>query len=407
MMRPVRWRIGVLFITGLLALLTVPLALYYALRGADELTGLPQPRQLAAIVEAAEQTAPIDRATVFRALQSAQLSARVAAEAPVQTDLEPLWLKGTDVTPFYQDYLGDRDFAAYAVPRRLFPNGPVNPLRAAEFRVALTTGETLLVASESLALFTPRGVPIGFPTAFVGVLIAFTTLLLLNREFRSVLRLAKAVEAVDPSDPSAQLPAIRARTTEVRTLIEVFTKQQAQVSTLLTTRAALIGGIQHDVRTFATRLRLRIEKLADHSDRAQAETDIADLIALMDGALVATRAEANALDLELIDFAALLEAEHHDQTATGAPVDLVITPDARNVQLLADRVALRRILVNLIENALRYGNSAYLRLAPTHSAQITRMIAAQNQWGRNKAASIWPVSDRMRCPPITASSVKR
>ncbi len=361
--RPViRWRIGVIFVIGLLAVLSIPVALFYGIRGTDEMTGLPQPRQLAAIVRLAEVASPEERARAFAALQSAQLSVRVAPEAEVASDLDPLWPKNEARSAAYRAMLGDRAFAAYAIPRALFDSDFAGALRAAEFRVGLTSGGVLIVASESAALFTNRGVPLGFPTAFLGVLIAFAALLLLNREFRPVLRLARAVETLDPADPKAALPEIRAGTAEVRLLIDAFRRQQAQVTTLLKTRAALIGGVQHDVRTFATRLRLRIEKLSDPEDRHQAETDMADLVSLMDGALLATRSEAGALDLELVDFADLVRGEIQDRAETGLDADLVVEPSQMGFDILGDRVALRRVLFNLVENALRYGKSAHVTL---------------------------------------------
>jgi signal transduction histidine kinase len=358
----IRWRIGVIFGVGLLAVLSIPVALYYGLRGSNEITGLPQPRQLAAIVRLAEVASPEERARAFEALQSAQLSIRVAPEAEVVSDLDLLWPSDEERTAAYEALLGDRAFAAYSIPRSLFPVAPVQPLRAAEFRVGLARGGVLIVASEGVAMFSDRGVPLGFPTAFLGVLIAFVALLLLNREFRPVQRLARAVEAIDPGDTNAALPEIRAGTAEVRRLIDVFRRQQAQVTALLKTRSALIGGIQHDVRTFATRLRLRIEKLPDPDDRHQAETDIADLVSLMDSALLATRSEAGSLDLELIDFAELVRNEVEDRRTSGLDVDLTVETIPTGLDVVGDRVALRRVLFNLVENALRYGTSAHVSL---------------------------------------------
>lgn len=358
----IRWRIGIIFVVGFFAVLSIPIALFYALRDADEMTGLPQPSQLAAIVRLAEAASPQERIRGFEALQSAQLSVRIAPDAEIASDLDLLWPEGEGRLAAYKAMLGDREFAAYAVPRGLFSSGIAKPLRAAEFRVGLSGGGVLIIASESVALFSNTGVPVGFPTAFLGVLIAFVALLLLNREFRPVLRLARVVETIDPADPHATLPKIRAGTAEVRLLIDVFRRQQAQVTSLLKARSALIGGIQHDVRTFATRLRLRIEKLSDPEDRRQAESDIADLISLMDGALLATRGEVGNLDLELIDLAELVRDELEYRRESGLQVDLFVEPSQAGFDILGDRLALRRILFNLLDNALRYGTWAHVAL---------------------------------------------
>ena len=365
MTRPpmIRWRFGLILVIGLLAMLSIPVALFYATRGFDRMTALPQPEQLTAIVNLVEGTSSSERDRLFEALRSAQLSLRVAAEARVKTDLDPLWPNDERRVARYRAALEERPFAAYAVPRSLFEQSTMSPLKAVEFRVALSGGGVLILASESSALYTERGLPIGFPTAFLGVLVAFVALILLNREFRPVLRLAKAIEVLDPSDPEARLPKIRAGTAEVRLLIEAFNRQQERVATLLRARSALVGGIQHDVRTFATRLRLRIEKLPDVDDRRQAEADVSDLITLMDSALLATRSEVGKLDLELLDLRELLEAEVRDRKAAGADIDLTMFPAARDAQILGDRLALRRIVSNVVENALRYGKAAQLALA--------------------------------------------
>jgi signal transduction histidine kinase len=358
----IRWRYGLILVIGLLAMLSIPLALFYALRGADRVTAIPQPAQLAAIVNMVEGTSRPEQDRLFEALRSAHLSLRVAMEAPVETNLAPLWPNDERRIARYRAALQERPFAAYAVPRKIFEWSIFSPLSAAEFRVALRSGGVLIVASESTAMFTDGGLPIGFPAALVGVVVAFVALVLLNREFRPVLRLATAVEVLDPSDPEASLPKIRAGTAEVRLLIEAFDRQQERVATLLRARSALVGGIQHDVRTFATRLRLQLEKLPDPDDRRQAEADVSDLVTLMDSALLATRSEVGKLDLELIDFGDLLEAEVHDRRAAGADVDLTVHAVAEDTRILGDRLALRRIVSNVVENALRYGKAAHLAL---------------------------------------------
>lgn len=391
----IRWRIGLILFIGFIAMLSIPIALFYMLRGADQITGLPQPQQLAAMAHLLEHTPPADRDKVIAAFRSAQMSLRVAGEARVEADLEPLWPADPGEIARYRAALQARDFAAYAVPRKLFRNGFMSPLRAAEFRIALRDGGVLIVASESVAIFTEGGVPIGVPPAFFGVLVAFVALILLNREFRPVRRLAKAVEALDPSDPEARLPNIRAGTEEVRQLIRAFGRQQDRVATLLQARSALVGGIQHDVRTFATRLRLHIENLANGRDRRQAEADIDDLVSLMDSALLATRSEVGKLDLELIDIVEVLDAEIRDRRAAGGLADLTLDASAAGAQILGDRLALRRIVSNLVENAIRYGHAAHLRL----ETQNTELVLCIDDEGagfppESRAVLVEPFSRR-------------
>lgn len=356
------WRIALIVATGFSAMVSIPIALFFLLLGAERVAGLPEPAQLAAMAHLMERVPADERETLMAALHSKHLSVRVIDSAGVTADLAPLWPDDPAWLARYRTALGDRPIAAYEVPRKLFPDSLYNLLTAAEFRVGLRDGGILVVTSESAAWFTAFGLPIGFPFAVFGALVGLVALVLLNREFRSVLRLARAVEELDPSDPEARLPAIRSGTAEVRRLIEAFARQQQRVADLLTARAALVGGIQHDVRTFATRLRLRFEGLPDPQDRARAEAEIADLVTLMEGALLATRTQAGRLDLELIDIADLLETEVRDRAAEGREISITVQPAAQGAEILADRLALRRIAANLIDNALRYGKAAHLIL---------------------------------------------
>jgi signal transduction histidine kinase len=358
----VSWRVGLIVLIGLIALQLVLMAAAYMARGADRALALPQPSQVAAIVDLIEGTPPADRGRVVAALRSAQMSVRVSPEASVVTDLAPLWPTEPHRLDLYALALNEREVAAYAIPRGLFAQGIATPLTAAEFRVQLRDGGVLLLASESTVMLTPRGLPIGFAAGFVGVIVALTALIVLSREFRPLVRLARAVEAMDLSDADARLPEIRTRTAEVRILLRAFERLQDRIATLLRARAVLVGGIQHDVRTFATRLRLRMEAVADPAVRARAETDIADLVALMDDALLATRSDAGELDLELLNVADLVAGEIRDMAADGHAVSFHCAPAAQDAQVLVDRISLRRMLANLVGNAVRYGETARVAL---------------------------------------------
>jgi signal transduction histidine kinase len=125
----------------------------------------------------------------------------------------------------------------------------------------------------------------------------------------------------------------------------------------------LIGGISHDVRTFATRLRLRIDGIPDDAERQRAAADIDDMIRLLDDALLSSRAGAYELSQEMVEFAALVRSELEDRRAQGAAVDLRCVGVAEHAVVLGDRLALRRIVANITENALKYGRAAHLSIS--------------------------------------------
>jgi signal transduction histidine kinase len=142
------------------------------------------------------------------------------------------------------------------------------------------------------------------------------------------------------------------------------------MSHLVRGRIAMIGGISHDVRTFLTRLRLRVDRIPDEEERERAAADIADMIRLLDDALLASRAGSGELTEELVDFAQVVTTEVDDRRLADKPVDLMAaTP---NTTVLGDRLALRRVVSNLIDNALIYGTIAHLTI--TADAEFVTLL---------------------------------
>ena len=109
--------------------------------------------------------------------------------------------------------------------------------------------------------------------------------------------------------------------------------------------------------TFLTRLRLRVDRIPDEDERDRAGAEIADMIRLLDDALLASRAGAGELAEELVELALVVRTEVEDRRAAGKPVDVRASGDTT---VLGDRLALRRVVANLIDNALRHGTAAHL-----------------------------------------------
>jgi signal transduction histidine kinase len=117
-------------------------------------------------------------------------------------------------------------------------------------------------------------------------------------------------------------------------------------------------------------LRLRVEHIPDDAERQRAVADIDDMIRLLDDALLSTRAGAGGLSQEMVELAALVAVEVNDRHAQGAAVDLVTDERARDVVVLGDRLALRRVFANIIDNALAYGHAAHVRTALKDGAVV-------------------------------------
>jgi signal transduction histidine kinase len=326
----------------------------------------PSPRQIAALVHIIEQAPGEERPIILQAVTSSTLDVRLEP-GPAQLEAAGgVAAVGDDLRESYRAVLGDRLFSIESVPvppgTRRFRRLNATALRPLEFRIALKTGDTLVVDTKSPVGFTTLGLPVGFGAGLFGTVVALVALLIMQRATRPLSRLAAAVDGMDIAGPPTLLPEVRAAIPEIRALISAFNRLQSRLAFLLRARMALLGGISHDVRTYATRLRLRIDKIPQGAERDRAIGDIADMIRLLDDALLASRAGAGELAEELVEMGELVRAEVEDRRTLGAAIDFRATPDAAHAVVLGDRLALRRVVSNLADNALKYGHVAHLAL---------------------------------------------
>ncbi len=358
-------RLMALGVSVLLVLWLLVLAGYY--RGKDEIQANPTPERLAALADLLSAADAAGRDRLLTAAGGPQLTLSLAGK-PAGSGLDDA---GRDVTQRadladYRAALGASLIAIRVAapqdrrPRLLrFIGRETLPLA---FDITLADG-TVLTAEGSmppgLSLF---GLPLGLGAGLLGTLMALAVLVLVQREIRPLVTLARAADRMEPGGPPVPLPPVAGRNADVRRLIQAFGRLQERLQVLMKTRLALISGVQHDVRSFATRLRLRVEVIPDARDRDKAIRDIEDMIRLLDDALLSARGAQGSLDEELIDLVDFLKGDIGDLQRSGLPVDLTPLP-AGEVPVLADRLALRRMVGNLIDNAVKYGTRAHVGLA--------------------------------------------
>ena len=357
-------RIGLIVVVGLGMAWISTIALYYIARAhTAESNTLPVPGHIAALVELIERTPSEERKLVLRVASSETFAARIDAGANTGTTAQRILprLNQRAIESSLQA-LGGRpvsvNFADTGERRRLFSR-LVPP--TVDVRVGLRTGDTLVIEVGNALLLGPLGLPVGFGAGIFGTLIALLALLVMHRETKPLARLAEAVDRVDLSLDPVALPEARRSAPEIRSLIDAFNRLQSRLGELLRSRMAMLGGISHDVRTYATRLRLRAEKINDEAERDRAIADINDMILLLDDALLASRAGAGELAEEMVEIDDIIRAEVADRRSGGARIDYQGGHWEQVPIVLGDRLALRRVVANLADNAIKYGGSAHLR----------------------------------------------
>ncbi len=182
-----------------------------------------------------------------------------------------------------------------------------------------------------------------------GLLSLLGAYLLQRRINRPLTALTAAVGALGRGQ---RLPIdLRDAPTEIAQLGASFNQMASNLESAEQERVLMLAGVSHDLRTPLTKLRLVVEMLADSNDP--------DLIASM----VRNIAAANAVIGQFIDYARIGNDEPEALCDLNAMlVELaqefgaVLEADD-NPNLYCHPLALRRALINLLENAARYGRA--------------------------------------------------
>lgn len=154
----------------------------------------------------------------------------------------------------------------------------------------------------------------------------------------------------DPRAPPLEIAGSR----EVAAATEAFNRMQERLRRYVEDRTAMVGAIAHDLRTPLTRLRFRIEAAPDEV-RGKLAAEIDQMDAMISATLAFVRDTTRAGPREKLELASLVETIFDEAAETGS--EAAALPSERLV-VEGDPVALRRLIGNLVENALKYGQRA-------------------------------------------------
>lgn len=166
---------------------------------------------------------------------------------------------------------------------------------------------------------------------------------------------AAAAERAGRGEKDAVFPETGPR--EVRKSARALAEMQRRIAGAVEERTRLIVAVAHDLRTPLTRLRFRAEH-APPEHRERMVGDIERMDGMIGGVLAFARGE-DRLNRQRLDFAALVDSLADDLVETGADVTVA---DGVPVEVTGDPLALRRMVGNLLDNAVKYGGSARCRV---------------------------------------------
>ncbi|WP_456377929.1 ATP-binding protein [Thiolapillus sp.] len=193
--------------------------------------------------------------------------------------------------------------------------------------------------------------------------ILLTTLLIVRRITSPLEALSQGVKRLGSGAHQQPLP--ENGPTELANLAQKFNQLSNEIQQLLDNRTTLLGGISHDLRTPLSRLRIAVELLQGQEDPALLHSmrrDLEEMDALITRTLeLARMMQREEIPTESIDLGAFLNDLGASYTQEGKAIELQLDAPC---MFTVNRLILRRILNNLLDNAFHYagGQRVMLRL---------------------------------------------
>jgi signal transduction histidine kinase len=240
------------------------------------------------------------------------------------------------------------------------------PREGLQIQVRLSDGSALIIHARRVDM--PVSSWVMWALLLQGVVLAVCAWYAVRLVTRPLAELAAAADELGP-DLKAQTLA-EDGPTEVAHAARAFNAMQRRIAGYMAERVEILAAISHDLQTPITRLRLRTDLMDNEDDRRKFRQDLDAMNELVREGVTYARTLHGATEPPCrIDADALFESMVADYEDAGQQV---LLEGRIGAPIVTRPNALRRILTNLVDNALKFGTDVRIRV----QADAGRLVVA-------------------------------
>jgi signal transduction histidine kinase len=182
----------------------------------------------------------------------------------------------------------------------------------------------------------------------------FAAFLAIRRVLSPLKVLTDAVERIRRGELGHQIP--ESGRDELGDLARSFNAMSADLKEMIRSREQLLLDVSHELRTPITRIKLALEMAPEGMAKESIADDLREMEAMIAEILETARLDSanGKLHLEDVDLAALAASVVADAAGRAPGVRLIGTKPGAGPVIRADRNRVRKVLANVIDNALKY-----------------------------------------------------
>jgi signal transduction histidine kinase len=201
--------------------------------------------------------------------------------------------------------------------------------------------------------------------------LAFFTWVAVKLATRPLARLERAANSLGSDLRSAPLPEDGPK--EVARAATAFNAMQRRIAEQAVERIQILAGISRRLQNPITRMRLRADFLGDSDAREKLQGDLQEMQTLVkEGLALARGRDEIGKQRRQTDLYALIDSLVCDYSDAGQPLRFA---GERGVTVLTHPQALRRIMINLIDNGLKFGEDVEVAIDAQRSNGIAITVS--------------------------------